>query len=117
MQAPTDETQGTGGVMTLATETRETAAAARLVRGTGAGMREIGRGAGIAAPSTTHATELANREAREGKLNCSEIHEQIDIATPSRTSSVTSKHSGFILPMFTSSSRKQARPRSHGPHG
>ena len=68
MQVPTDETRGTEGVMTHATETRETAAAARLAKGTGVGMKEIGRGAGTATPSTIHETELANREAREGEL-------------------------------------------------
>lgn len=70
MQQPTAETPGTGGATTHATGPRETAAAAPLARGTGVEMKEIARGAGIATPSTTRETEVANREARGmgGKL-------------------------------------------------
>lgn len=69
---------GTVEVMLLETGTeavsilgRETAAAAPLVTGTGAGTREIGRGVGIVTLSTIRETEVAIRAARvrEGKLS------------------------------------------------
>lgn len=42
---------------------RETAAAAHLVTGTGVGMKEIGRGAGIVIHLTTRGTDLVKRVA------------------------------------------------------